>query len=128
MASGRARACDPYLMHLRTYLKEAALNVNQVLRDLREACESKWPTPSASDSYIWLTTEVGELGDELARIPGFLDVVATRSHPRDGSLANVRKEAADVLIMLASVCEHFGIDLNRAYAHRVQELLRRYGR
>lgn len=102
------------------------MSLNQVVRDLRRECESKWPTPSASDSYIWLITEVGELGDELARLPGFLDIKPTRNNPRLGSLARVQDEAADVLLMLITVCEHYGIDLEVSFMRRVTGLLNRY--
>lgn len=93
---------------------------------MRQQAEHNWPTPSPSDSALYTVTEVGELIDELVRLPGFLDVVPTRNHPRMGSVEKAAEEAADVLIMLVTTVEHFGIDLEDAFIDRVNELAYRY--
>lgn len=100
--------------------------LNKLVRQVRQNCEEAWPTPSPRDCAMWLGTEVGELYDELMRLPGFPDVTPTRNNPRDSSIERVAEEAADVLLMLVSTVEPFGIDLFAAFVQRLDALSRRY--
>lgn len=102
------------------------MQLRPIIADLRHDCERNWPTPSPTDSLIWLFTEMGEFAEELSRLPGFLDTKPTRNHPRETSRPEVSEEAADVLIMLITLCTLVNIDLERAFMEKVAKLRLRH--
>lgn len=100
--------------------------LNRLIRELRADIGHVWHTPSVKDDFFWLVTEVGELGDALMRLKGFPDVAPTRHRPGVGTMANVQEEAADVLIMLTSLCDEMGFDLLDALQGKIDYLREKY--
>lgn len=96
--------------------------LNEIVKRLREACESNWPTPSPSDNAIWLMLEAAELVSECARVPDFLDVEPTRNNPRTATFSDIEREAADVLVMLVSLLNDFNVNLLDAFGRGVLRL------
>lgn len=86
-----------------------------------------WVHPTPLDSWVYLVTEVAEVGDLLMRT-GHGDRHA-RSHPMDVEEARARleHELGDVMIMLCTLATHLGIDLTIALGKRVQHFAQKYG-
>lgn len=118
--------------------------LNKRLRETRSKIDDVWVTPTAKDDVLWILTEISELGralmhyvdvaikagdlvDSLMRLPGFPDIEPTRANPRTTALDDVAEEAADVLIMLISLCDELDIDLYTAFATKLHKLERRFG-
>ena len=102
------------------------MTLNDRLRATRAKIGHIWVTPSLRDDYIWIVTEVGELGQELTRLLGFMDVVPARNHPRDTSAAQLREEIADIVIMVTALAEKLGIVVDDAVQEKLNYLEKRF--
>lgn len=111
-------------------LAEAMTNAKHVcIEDLSEAQQrvallrleigDKWTQPDVMDSYVFLVSEIGEVGDALLR--------ANFGHRRDYSrnntkYADVAAELGDVFLMLCTLATTLGIDLDSALQGCVDKL------
>jgi NTP pyrophosphatase (non-canonical NTP hydrolase) len=120
--NGKLIATDEALLAL-----GSQAGAQRVVDDLRADISGVWKTPTLRDAFHWTFLELGELGEELARLPGYMDVVPARNHPRESSLDEVAEEAADVLIMLSTVCSLAGINLQEALMKKVGKLRDKFG-
>ena len=89
-----------------------------------------WPHPLCIDSYVYLVSEIGELGDALLRLYRPSD---KRSHPTPSAsrkvlLDAIAKEIADVEIMLCTVASHLDIDIETEVFRTCEEKELKYGR
>lgn len=96
----------------------------QQVADLRETIGDKWPHPDAFDSWAFLITEVGELGDALLRRGYGALSYYVRNNPREADLA---KELGDVYLMLCTLATRLEIDLGEALQERVTYLKEKHG-
>jgi len=103
------------------------MTLNKRIKATRAKIGAVWVTPSMRDDFMYIVTEVGELGDELARMPGFLDVVPSRNHPRVTSQEQLEEEIADVVIMVTSLAIELGIDVDEAVDKKLRYLEEKFG-
>jgi len=97
---------------------------------LRVRLVDLWPHPLCVDSYVYLVTEVGELGDALLRLYRPFD---KRSRPtpeeaKRGLVNVIAKEIADVELMLCTVASHLDIDIETEVFKTCEEKELKYGR
>lgn len=109
------------------WTKEEALPTHkgqQLVADLRAVVGDKWPTPNVFDSWAFLVTEVGELGDVLLR-RGYGDSQGyVRNNPKEADLV---KELGDVYLMLCTLATCLEVDLGEALQERVAYLQKKHG-
>jgi len=82
-----------------------------------------WPDPDIVDSYIFLVSEIGEVGDALLR--------ANYGHRGDYARNNSKQpdlvaELGDVYLMLCTLATCLGIDLDSALQGRIDHLKEKY--
>lgn len=86
---------------------------------LRKRLGKKWPWPGIFDSWAFLVTEVGEIGDSLLRAGFGSQDSYVRHHEGD---ENPQKELADAYIMLCTLASHLYVDLSEALVARLKEI------
>jgi NTP pyrophosphatase (non-canonical NTP hydrolase) len=91
---------------------------------LREDIGDKWPNPGIMDSYVFIVTEVGELGDALLRTGYGLRGTYVRNRVKEASIKN---ELGDVLLMLCTLATELGIDLDEALQGCINFLRSKHG-
>jgi len=96
----------------------------QQVAALRVAIGDKWPHPDALDSFVFLVTEVGEVGDVLLRRGYGYGKNYVRNNPKEAALA---KELGDVYLMLCTLATCLGVDLGEALRDRVAHFLEKHG-
>jgi NTP pyrophosphatase (non-canonical NTP hydrolase) len=96
---------------------------------LRSDLADRWGWPDARDSFLFLVTEVGELGDAMLRCEG-PDGGATyaRCNPRVTTVENIADEMADVMIMLATLALAYNVCLEDALKTKMEYLRRSHGK
>lgn len=101
-------------------------DVTAAVARFRARVAQDFPTPGLRDAYIYLTTEVGELGDLLLRTLRPADLRTDPDKlPTRGALVD---EIGDTLFMLATVANHLDISLTEALAHTLDKVDRRVAR
>lgn len=104
-------------------------NNQEFVAALRRSLEgTDWVHPTPLDSWVWLATEVAEVGDLLMRC-GFGAMDYARNNPMDTEEARARleHELGDVMIMLCTLATHLRIDLTHALGKRVNHFAEKYG-
>lgn len=91
---------------------------------LRVVIGDKWPHPDAMDSWAFLVTEVGEVGDALLRYGYGTKQNYSRNNEREADLV---KELGDVYMMLCTLATCLEIDLGEALQERVVYLKEKHG-
>lgn len=86
---------------------------------------SIWPEPDVIDSYIFLVTEVGEVGDLLMR-SGHSLYKYVRNSPDEATPERLAHELGDVMLMLCTLATQLGIDLEAALAVRLAAYYAKY--
>lgn len=81
--------------------------------------EHKWPWPSIMDSWLFLVTEVAEVGDALIRM-GFGE--QDNYFRSNDKVPNIDEELADVQIMLITLANHFNVDLSDAMRVKLSKI------
>ena len=92
-----------------------------MLRERREE-EGTWPKPPPMDSWAFLVTEVGEVGDVLMRLGHGQRDDYVRTHLQTVTTAHLRQEIADVYLMLITLANHFEINLSAALDDNIRRL------
>ena len=103
---------------------DALSQAQQDVSLLRLEIEDRWPDPDVMDSYVFLVSEIGEVGDALLR--------AGYGHRTDYSRNNtkyvdVAAELGDVYLMLCTLATALGVDLDQALQECIEKLRRKYG-
>ena len=84
----------------------------------------KWPQPDVMDSYVFLVSEIGEVGDALLR--------GNYGHRADYSRNNtkyvdVAAELGDVFLMRCTLATCLGVDLDTALQDCIDHFREKYG-
>ena len=101
------------------------LDNQEAVRQLREAIEDKWPTPDVIDSYLFLVSEIGEVGDALLRAGYGSRGDYIRHHAT--RVRELEAELGQVLLMLCTLASALDIDLRIALAIEVDKVYERHG-
>lgn len=104
---------------------ETLSKAQQKVALLRLDIGDKWPDPNVLDSYIFLVSEIGEVGDALLR--------SNHGHRTDYSRNNtkyvdVAAELGDVYLMLCTLATSLGISLDDALQGCIDKLRTKYDR
>jgi NTP pyrophosphatase (non-canonical NTP hydrolase) len=98
--------------------------LSDAVRDFRRLVDPNFPNPSLKDCYMFLVSEVGELGDvilrsdpELPYLRGRPDKLATKEQQIG--------EVGDAMFMLISVANHLDVDVELALATTMGKIMRR---
>ena len=105
------------------------MNSQERVDRMRERLVELWPHPLCLDSYIYLVSEIGELGDALLRLyrPSDRRSRPTPSASRKVLLDAIAKEIADVELMLCTVASHLDIDIETELFKTCEEKELKYG-
>lgn len=88
---------------------------HSLTQHFRERNADVFPTPDLLRSFMFLTTEVGELGDAIARQTGSELRGSQSTH-------EIRDEIGDVFFMLITIGELAGVNVNDAFWHTLEKL------
>lgn len=105
-----------------TYVKPRHKGQTEVV-EMREAIGSRWPMPDVLDSWAFLVTEIGEIGDALLRLGYGHGGDYLRNHARE---CDIRSELADAYLMLCTLASLLEIDLGEALEECIDDLLEKY--
>ena len=110
-------------------LKEDAVMLNlseaqQRVALLRLEIGDEWPGPDVMDSYIFLVSEIGEVGDALLRANHGHRGDYSRNNPKQ---ADLNAELGDVYLMLCTLATRLGIDLDAALQGCIDHLKEKHG-
>ena len=85
-------------------------NVQKRVAEMRERLRGRYPHPDSIDSWIYLVTEVAEVGDVLLRLknPDHKRTHEATGMPLEDQLA---KELGDVQMMLCTLANHYRVNL-----------------
>jgi len=89
----------------------------------RARVEPWFPTPDIRDTYIFLTTEVAELGDLLVRTMPNGEYLRNSDDPV--TKEQFKNELGDTLFMLATLATQMDVSLPEALAHVLEKIERR---
>lgn len=81
------------------------------IKHFRRRIKQDWPTPGVMDSWIFLVTEVAEVGDALLRAGYGENQHYVRNNEKQ---PNLEMELGDVYLMLCTLANHLHIDLSEA--------------
>ena len=104
-------------------------HMQQAVADLRRDIGNKWKTPTTIDSYVWLVTEIGELGDVLMRLGYGERQDYVRNRPSKDVVADMnqlKSELGDTILMLCTLANRVGINLDHALQERIHHFRRKY--
>ena len=112
------------ITHSKHIYMETLSKAQQTVALLRLEIGDKWPDPDVMDSYVFLVSEVGEVGDALLR--------AGYGHRGDYSRNNEKEvllehELGDVYLMLCTLATELGIDLDSALQGCIDKLRKKHG-
>lgn len=103
---------------------ETLSEAQQQVAMLRLEIGDMWPDTDVMDSYVFLVSEVGEVGDALLR----LNYGHRRDYVRNNSKRpDLNAELGDVYLMLCTLATCLGIDLDEALQDRIDHLRSRHG-
>lgn len=77
--------------------------------------------PTVRDAWLFLVTEVAEVGDCLIRL-GYGETGYTRANDKEPDVA---KELGDSAVMLCTLASLLGVDLEAAVEHSLEEIAKR---
>jgi NTP pyrophosphatase (non-canonical NTP hydrolase) len=105
-------------------LEEDAVMMNlsmaqQRVAMLRLEIGDKWPDPDVMDSYVFLVSEIGEVGDALLRANFGHRGDYSRNHAKQ---VDVAAELGDVFLMLCTLATTLGVDLDSALQGCIDKL------
>lgn len=98
------------------YIMGDKMDLQREVELMRLSIGDKWPTPPAMDSYTFLVTEVGEIGDAMLRRGYGFRNDYSRNNSKQPDLA---KEIGDTMIMLCTLASRLGIDLEAVTLERI---------
>jgi NTP pyrophosphatase (non-canonical NTP hydrolase) len=108
--------------------RDVAPSITEQVAALRGDLADKWVWPDVKDSFLFLVTEMGELGDAILRCPHFQgDEDYARCNPHVTTVNNIADEMADVLIMLATLALAYNVRLEDALKTKIAKLRERFG-
>lgn len=107
------------MTHAKHVYIETLSKAQQDVATLRLEIGDKWPEPDVMDSYVFLVSEIGEVGDALLR--------SNYGHRGDYSRTraitdDIPHELGDVLLMLCTLATCLGIDLDEALQNCIDKL------
>ena len=91
---------------------------------LRLDIGDQWPDTDVMDSYVFLVSEIGEVGDALIRTNHGHRGDYVRNNPKECCL---RAELGDAYLMLCTLATCLGIDLDKALQDCIDKLRSNYG-
>lgn len=89
---------------------------------LREDLEGHWPHPGPLDTWVFLVTEIGEVGDAMLRL-GYGELEYLRNNQKN---PDIQHELGDVYLMLITLANHFDINLSCALQDRIDHFREMY--
>lgn len=92
--------------------------------ELRLDIGDLWPDPDVMDSYVFLVSEVGEVGDVLLRRGYGHRGDYARNHEKEVLL---EAELGDVFLMLCTLATALGVDLDSALQGCIDKLRSKHG-
>lgn len=104
-------------------MKTGQEKVHNFRQEIARDWPNCWPHPTTLDSWVFLVTEVGEVGDALIR-QGYGERSAY-SRNRDKH-PDLQKELGDVYLMLCTLATHLGVDLDEALDEVIYALKRKH--
>lgn len=129
---GRIRVCRLCRFNSRydkrfSRLSKGIWRMQRAVRELREALMGKWPHPPPFDSWAFTVTELAEVGDILLRMDLLGKKKYVRNNEKPSTREDLARELGDVMLMLATLANHFDIDLACALRGRIDFLACKYG-
>lgn len=105
-------------------------SAQRIVKELRDSIPPNiWPEPDVLDSYVFLVSEVGEIGDALMRSSYSLhEYTRNRDRENGTSMGRVEHEIGDTMLMLCTLATAMGVNLDVALAKRVVVLRSKYGK
>ena len=91
---------------------------------LRLDIGDKWPQPDVMDSYVFLVSEIGEVGDALIRTNHGHRGDYVRNNTK---YVDVAAELGDAYLMLCTLATCLGVDLDTALQDCIDKLRRKHG-
>lgn len=88
---------------------------------------STWRTPNPRDSWLFCVTELAEIGDWMIR-NGYSQVDYFRMNERHTSKTSLVMEFGDLLVMLATLADHLGVEFHDAVSLTLEKIERRVAR
>ena len=110
-----------------TRLSDSVWCLQKAVRELRMALTGKWPHPPPFDSWAFAITELAEVGDILLRMELFGKKKYIRNNEKPATREDLARELGDVMLMLATLANHFDIDLACALRDRIDFFADKYG-
>jgi NTP pyrophosphatase (non-canonical NTP hydrolase) len=100
------------------YIKDLS-KAQQKVALLRLEIGDRWPQPDVMDSYVFLVSEIGEVGDALLRSNHGHRGDYVRNHEKEAFLEG---ELGDVFLMFCTLATCLGIDLDVALQGCIDKL------
>ncbi len=102
------------------------MNSQVRVAQMRALLEGKYPHPDSRDSWMYLVTEVAEVGDVLLRMKNPGDKRTNRN-----VFASLEEQLAEELghvqMMLCTLASHYGVDLENECSLACEVKERTYG-
>jgi len=98
--------------------------LSDAVRKFRQLVDEDFPNPNVKDCYMFLVSEVGELGDVILRSDPELPYLRGRPDKK-ATKQELIGELGDAAFMLISVANHFDIDIESALASTLGKIMRR---
>lgn len=108
-------------------LSDGIWTMQKVVRELRKAIVDRWPHPPPFDSWAFTVTELAEVGDVLLRMGLLGKKKYIRNNEKPATREDLARELGDVMLMLATLANHFDIDLSYALRGRIDYFAGKYG-
>jgi len=108
-------------------LSEDIWSRQKAVRVLREAIADIWPHPPPFDSWAFAVTELAEVGDVLLRMNLFGKKKYIRNNEKSATKEDLARKLGDVMLMLATLANHFNIDLSLALEWCINYFADKYG-
>lgn len=112
------------MTHAKHVYMETLSEAQQDVALLRLDIGDKWPDPNVMDSYVFLVSEVGEVGDALLRAGYGHSADYVRNHTK---YVFIEHELGDVYLMLCTLATKLGIDLDDALQGCIDKLRSKHG-
>jgi len=110
-----------------TKLSDGVWRMQKAVRELRSAIADRWPHPPPFDSWAFAVTELAEVGDVLLRMNLFGKKEYARNNAKPATKEDLARELGDTMLMLATLANHFNIDLALALEWRINYFADKYG-
>lgn len=120
LAKSLAQEEDTKMLQKHAYV-ETLSEAQQQVALLRLDIGDKWPQPDVIDSYIFLVSEIGEVGDALLHSNHGHRGDYVRNHPKE---CDLDAELGDAYLMLCTLATCLDIDLDCALQDCIDKLKR----